>query len=299
MNYRIHHETRYRYGEPTTVSYNEVRLCPQNTGNQKLLCKNITVDPRPAEINKRSDYFGNLVWFVAIDRPHKEMRVAVDSHLKLTPRARPEKLSNSPAWEAARARVQHPREGAEIAAVEYLLDSPLVSASEALADYARPSFTPQRPLMRAINDLMARIYADFQFTPGFTNTATPLSEVIKHRKGVCQDFAQLAIGCLRSMGLPARYVSGYIETLPPPGKPKLQGVDASHAWFSAYIPTYGWLDFDPTNNQIPTDQHIVVGHGRDFSDVSPIKGVIFSAGRHELEVSVDVDRVESVGKYCR
>jgi transglutaminase-like putative cysteine protease len=219
MNYRIHHETRYRYGEPTTVSYNEVRLCPQNTGNQKLLCKNITVDPRPAEINERSDYFGNLVWFVAIDRPHKEMRVTVDSHLKLTPRARPEKLSNSPAWETARSRVQHPREGEEIVAVEYLLDSPLVSASEALADYAHPSFTPRRPLMLAINDLMARIYADFKFTPGFTNTATPLSEVIKHRKGVCQDFAHLAIGCLRSMGLPARYVSGYIETLPPPGKP--------------------------------------------------------------------------------
>jgi transglutaminase-like putative cysteine protease len=299
MNYRIHHETRYRYGEPTTVSYNEVRLCPQSTKHQKLICKSITVDPRPAEIKERSDYFGNTVWFMAIDQPHKEMRVTVDSHVKLTPYPRPAKLSESPAWEAAREMMARPREGTDIAAVEYLLDSPLVPASDALADYARPSFPARRPLMLAINDLMERIYAEFQFTPGFTNTATPLGAVLKHRKGVCQDFAQLAIGCLRSMGLPARYVSGYIETLPPPGKPKLKGVDASHAWFSAYIPTYGWLDFDPTNNQIPTDQHIVVGKGRDFSDVSPIKGVIFSAGRHELQVSVDVDRVESAGEYCR
>jgi transglutaminase-like putative cysteine protease len=299
MNYRIHHETRYRYGEPTTASYNEVRLCPQTAAHQKLLCKNITVTPRPADINERSDYFGNAVWFVAIDQPHKEMRITVDSHVKLSPRPRPEKPSDSPAWEMARKMMQHPRGSDAIAAVEYLLDSPLISTGDALAAYARRSFTAQRPLMLAVNDLMARIYADFQFTPGFTSTATPLGEVLKHRRGVCQDFAQLAIGCLRSMGLPARYVSGYIETLPPPGKPKLKGVDASHAWCSAYIPTYGWLDFDPTNNQIPTDQHIVVGHGRDFSDVSPIKGVIFSAGRHELEVSVDVDRVGSVGDFCR
>jgi transglutaminase-like putative cysteine protease len=293
MNFRIRHETLYRYGESTGVSYNEVRLCPRELVNQQLIGKTIDVTPTASELRLRTDYFGNSVWYLAIDQPHNEMAVTVKSHVQIAPRPIPEDLDRSPAWEKVVEMTAHPKDAQSAAAVEYALDSPLVRPAPDLAAYARPSFPRGRPLMLAVKDLMQRIHDDFEFKPGFTDTATPLSEVLKHRKGVCQDFAQLAIGCLRGLGLPARYVSGYIETLPPPGKEKLKGADVSHAWFSAYLPPYGWLDFDPTNNQIPYDQHIVVGYGRDFSDVTPIKGVIFSAGRHELHVSVDVQRVET------
>ncbi len=177
-----------------------------------------------------------------------------------------------------------------ITATEFVLDSPLIEITEQLRAYAQPSFSPQRPQVEVVYDLMQRIHQNFEFRPGFTDTSTPLAEVLEHRRGVCQDFAHLGIGCLRSMGLPARYVSGYIETLPPPGKEKLQGADASHAWFGVYVPGFGWIDFDPTNNQVPSDQHVVVAFGRDFSDVTPIKGVIFGAGQHELSVAVDVER---------
>lgn len=291
MNFRVRHETRYQYGEATSVSYNEVRLCPKESKNQQLIGKTIDVTPRAAELRLRTDYFGNAVWYLAIDQPHKEMTITVNSHVRIEPCPIPEDLGRSTAWEKAVDMIAHPVDGPSAAAVEFALDSPLVQSAAELETYARPSFTRSRPLMLAVKDLMQRIHIDFEFKPGFTDTTTPLSEVLKHRKGVCQDFAQLAIGCLRSLGLPARYVSGYIETLPPPGKEKLKGADVSHAWFSAYVPQYGWLDFDPTNNQIPYDQHIVVAYGRDFSDVTPIKGVIFSAGQHTLSVSVDVERI--------
>ncbi|HQT25374.1 MAG TPA: transglutaminase family protein, partial [Burkholderiales bacterium] len=180
-------------------------------------------------------------------------------------------------------------------ALQYALDSPFVMTSSELMAYAGPSFTPGRPLLEAVQDLMQRIHADFTYDPGFTTLATPLSEVLAHRRGVCQDFAHLAIGCLRSRGLAARYVSGYIETLPFPGKEKLVGADASHAWFSVYMPELGWMDFDPTNNQIPADRHIVVAWGRDYGDVTPLKGVIFGGGDHELAVSVEVRNMDVSG----
>ncbi|MDJ0784410.1 MAG: transglutaminase family protein [Desulfosarcinaceae bacterium] len=293
MTYRIHHETRYRYAERTTVSYNEIRLCPRTADGQSLEEKKVHIEPPPAELRERTDYFGNVVWYVAIQQPHEQMRVTVDSRVRLNRPALPADLSQSVAWEAAVERLQSTADTEITAAAEYLLNSPLIAADAALAAYARPSFAPHRPLMLAVSDLMQRIHAEFEFMPGITDTTTPLSEVLKHRKGVCQDFAQLAIGCLRSMGLAARYVSGYIETLPPPGKEKLQGADASHAWCAVFVPDFGWLEFDPTNNLLPFDQHIVVGYGRDFTDVTPIKGVIYSAGQQELSVSVDVDRLDT------
>ena len=157
-----------------------------------------------------------------------------------------------------------------------------------LLDYARPSFPAGRATIDAVYDLMQRIFREFKYDPEFSTIATPLKDVLEHRSGVCQDFAHLAIGCMRSMGLAARYVSGYIETEPPPGKERLVGADASHAWFSAYLPEHGWLDFDPTNNQLPGDRYITVAWGRDFTDVTPLKGVAFGSGEHELKVSVDV-----------
>jgi transglutaminase-like putative cysteine protease len=291
MIYRVRHQTRYEYSEPTVVSYNEVRLCPRNLVHQTLITKTIVVDPEPAELSERVDYFGNPTWFLAIDQPHAAMDVLVESTVRIEKPVLPIDLSRSPAWETARDQLQSVAGPDVIAACEFTLDSPLIKADVQLGAYAQLSFGPRRALMEAVFDLMGRIHRDFEFKPGFTNIATPLLQVFEHRKGVCQDFAQLAIGCLRSMGLAARYVSGYIETLPPPGQLKLKGADASHAWFSVYIPDHGWLDFDPTNNQLPSDQHIVVAIGRDFSDVTPIKGVIFSAGRHILSVSVDTERI--------
>ncbi len=299
MNFQIRHETRYRYGEATSVSYNEVRLCPRASKRQQLISKTIDVMPKASEIRLRTDYFGNAVWYLAIDHPHKEMAVTVKSHVFIDPNPTPNDLDRSSPWEMAVEMIANPADAQSAAAVEFALDSPLVRSAPELAAYARPSFDKGRPVALAVKDLMQRIHDDFEFKPGFTDTTTPLSKVLKHRKGVCQDFAQLAIGCLRSFGLPARYVSGYIETLPPPGKEKLKGADVSHAWFSAYAPPFGWLEFDPTNNQIPYDQHIVVGYGRDFSDVTPIKGVIFSAGQHDLNVSVDVERIETTASLLK
>lgn len=295
MNYRIRHQTAYQYSEPTAVSYNEVRLCPRTINAQLLISKTITVDPMPTELRERVDYFGNPIWFFSISQPHKALTVTVESHVRIQNHSGTLDLSRSPAWEVARDQLQTTADADTISASEFSMNSLLIKAAPELNAYAVASFTPGRPLMAAVYDLMQRIYHDFEFKPGFTDTSTPLAEVLEHRRGVCQDFAQLAIGCLRSMGFPARYVSGYIETLPPPGKEKLKGADASHAWFSAYIPGYGWLDFDPTNNQIPSNQHIIVAYGRDFSDVTPIKGVIFSAGKHKLSVSVDVERMELAG----
>jgi transglutaminase-like putative cysteine protease len=166
----------------------------------------------------------------------------------------------------------------------------MTASNREIADYAMQSFRPGRSAMEAAEELMHRIYTDFEFKPGFTTIATPLSTVMQQRKGVCQDFAHLAIACVRSAGLPARYVSGYIETISPEGTEKLVGVDASHAWFSVYIPGKGWVDFDPTNNMIPSDQHITIGWGRDYADITPVRGVVLSSGAHELKVSVDVRR---------
>jgi transglutaminase-like putative cysteine protease len=194
-------------------------------------------------------------------------------------------------WESVRERLRCDRSATIIAAAQFLFDSPMISVDELLANYVRPSFPPGKPLDAAVHDLMQRIYHEFTYDPEFSSLATPLKEVILHRRGVCQDFAHLAIGCLRAQGLAARYVSGYIETEPPAGKARLVGADASHAWSSVYDPDSGWLDFDPTNNQLPRDRHITLAWGRDYTDVTPLKGVVFGGGKHALRVAVDVQRL--------
>lgn len=190
-------------------------------------------------------------------------------------------------WEVVKEEINADQNADILDVRQYILDSPLIQAIPELRDYVEISFTENRPIVETVEELTTRLYIDFAFDPDSTTIATPLFDVIKHRCGVCQDFAHLGIGCLRSIGLAARYVSGYIETQPPPNEVKLVGSDASHAWFSVYIPNMGWVDFDPTNNQIPTDRHITVAWGRDYSDVTPLKGVVFGSGRHELSVSVD------------
>jgi transglutaminase-like putative cysteine protease len=179
---------------------------------------------------------------------------------------------------------------AYIDARQYVPETTITSYDAAVTSYALASFTNNRPVVEALHHLTTRIFTDFQFKPGFTTIATPVSELMTQKKGVCQDFAHVAIACVRSIGLPARYVSGYIETIPPKGKPKLQGSDASHAWISVYIPEMGWCEFDPTNNLIPSDKHIITAYGRDYADVAPLKGIIFSSGDHKVAVEVDVIR---------
>jgi transglutaminase-like putative cysteine protease len=176
-----------------------------------------------------------------------------------------------------------------LSAREFVFDSPLVRAHPSLAAYAEPTFRPGRPIVEAILELNHRIETEFAYDPSATDISTPLAQVLRQRRGVCQDFAHVAVGCLRSMGLAARYVSGYLETMPPPGMPRLVGADASHAWASVFLPDFGWLDLDPTNDLLPSGRHIVVGWGRDFSDISPLIGVVLGGGQHRLTIGVDVE----------
>jgi transglutaminase-like putative cysteine protease len=200
---------------------------------------------------------------------------------------------NKMTWEQVKDWSKNHRDDNTLDAQQYKFNSPLVVKNQELEMYAERSFLKDRLIVDAVQDLMDRIHRDFTYDPHFTTIATPLLKVLKHRRGVCQDFAHLAIGCLRSIGLASRYVSGYIETKPPEGQKRLVGADASHAWFSVYVPEMGWIDFDPTNNQMPTDQHITVAIGRDFHDVTPLKGVIFGGGEHKLKVSVDVENIDT------
>jgi transglutaminase-like putative cysteine protease len=200
----------------------------------------------------------------------------------------PNDLAASPSAETVRAAVRRPTTRDLLDACAMVFDSPHVAASERLAAYARPSFAPGRPVLEAARELVHRIHADFTYDPHATTIATPLVEVLERRRGVCQDFAHLAIGCLRSLRLPARYVSGYLLTHPPPGQPKLVGADASHAWFAVFVPGAGWFDFDPTNDLVPADEHVSVAVGRDYDDVTPLRGVIQGGGAHEVTVQVDV-----------
>lgn len=288
MHYRIIHKTEYDYSEPVRLSHNEARLLPRFTANQQCDQSLLRIEPLPADYREDEDFFGNRVAYFSIRQPHQRFIVTVTSDVRVVSQQAQRNFSKKTDWENVRQALRQQR-GAEILdALRYALDSPFVTATAELAAYAQPSFPRGRSLLEAVHDLMGRIHADFTYDPGFTTVATPLSEVLHHRRGVCQDFAHLAIGCLRAQGLAARYVSGYIETLPPPGEEKLIGTDASHAWFSVYIPELGWMDFDPTNNQIPAHQHIIVAWGRDYGDVTPLKGVVFGGGEHTLAVSVDV-----------
>ncbi len=287
MKYRVTHITEFIYEALVGLCYNEARLLPRELPHQRVLSCELQVDPLPNDHYERIDYFGNRTDYFSIRHPHDRMIVTATSEIEVE---KSPLLDNawSLSWESVRDRLRSDRSVEVMEASQFILDSPTVSVDDLLADYARPSFPAGKPLVEAVHDLMQRIYHEFKYDPEFSTIATPLKEVLAHRRGVCQDFAHLAIGCLRSQGLAARYVSGYIETMPPPGTERLVGADASHAWFSVYQPGTGWLDFDPTNNQTPQEQHITVAWGRDFADVTPLKGVAFGGGEHKLKVSVDV-----------
>jgi transglutaminase-like putative cysteine protease len=290
MRYRVCHVTRYRYSDPVSLCHSMAYLKPRDLPHQICLASQVRIDPWPAVARDHTDYFGNRVSYFAIQQSHSHLDVTAQSEVEVVTRTLPDPSTTAP-WELVLERIRNGRDEALIDAHIFTLASTMVPLSTAALDYAQPSFPPGRPLLEAVTDLMGRIYLDYEYDPQFSSVATPLGEVMAHRRGVCQDFAHLGLACVRSLGLAARYVSGYLETLPPPGQVKLQGSDASHAWFSVFIPDLGWVDFDPTNDQIPAEQHITTAVGRDYQDVTPLRGVFYGGGNHELIIAVDVNRI--------
>lgn len=288
--YRVVHETSYVYENRVAVAQQLLHLTPRELPWQRRVAHAIVIDPEPSETTEHLDYFGNLVCHAVLASPHAALRVRAESEVSVQSRGASAALCSSPAWETVRARLTSPDTAACLDATEFLFESRHVRFSAQLAGYALPSFSPGRPFLDAVLDLNRRIHADYCFDAGATTIATPISKVLELRRGVCQDFAHLMTGCLRVLGLPARYVSGYILTTPPPGHAPLVGADASHAWVSVYCPVVGWVDFDPTNDLVVDDEHITLAWGRDFADVAPLRGVILGGGDQELEVHVSVTR---------
>ena len=288
MEYRITHRTIYDYSEPVTVSHHAARLQPRTTDTQQPRNFALYIAPVPALRRQRVDYLGNQVCSFSIQENHRRFEVTATSIVAVA-NERPQSLALTPEWEGVVERFRDPVSPNDVAAYEFCLNSPLLYSAPEFADYARASFTRGMQLLAGARDLMRRLHTDFIYDPRATTVATPLTEVWEKRRGVCQDFAHLGIACLRSLGLPARYVSGYLRTLPPQGAERLIGSDASHAWFSVFCPQTGWVDFDPTNNILPANEHITVALGRDFSAVSPLSGVLTGGGEHTVDVAVDVE----------
>lgn len=286
--YRVVHETRYTYQSAVSMSQQYLHMTPRSFPYQRTEAHQITVEPPVDDSSDGKDYFGNHTRHIGILVPHGELLVSVESTVALYPRYTLEQIGDSWPWEQVGELMLTDRSAATLDACRYLYASPHVSLSTDLADYALQSFTQGRPLLDAALDFTQRIFKDFEFDNEATEISTPLEEVLLGRRGVCQDFAQLMIGCLRSIGLPARYTSGYILTHPPEGEPRLIGADASHAWVSVFDPALGWIDFDPTNRCLVQYEHIVTGWGRDFSDVTPMRGMVLGGGEQELQVNVTV-----------
>ena len=292
MKYRVTHITTYQYSKDVSLCHNVAHLLPRNTPQQTCAISELKVTPLPVNTNEWTDIFGNRQASFSIEKPHKELTVTAISEVEVSSASSLLDAAFPSSWEQAVDYLKTSTDPEIIESRMFIFESEFIEFSDEIKDYSLKSFTANRPLLEAVEDLMHRIYKEFKYDPSFSSIATPLDEVLKHRKGVCQDFAHLAIACLRMMGLAARYISGYLETIPPEGKKRLVGADASHAWFSVYIPHLGWVDFDPTNAKIPDEQHITAAWGRDYADVAPLKGVIFGGGdKNKLNVSVDVERL--------
>ena len=294
MNYRVVHRTLYEYAAPVTVSHHVARLEPRITAGQTRGDFAMVIVPAPALRKAREDYFGNRLCFFSIQETHKHLEITTSSRVSVIAPKLPAG-TNSGDWEETARLFRDPVSPEVVEPYQFVFDSPHIRASRELAAYALPSFSGGASLLAGAKDLNRRINEDFTYDPKATTVATRLEEVLKNRRGVCQDFAHLAIACLRSLGLPARYVSGYLRTRAPEGKERLVGADASHAWFSVFGKGLGWIDFDPTNDLMPADEHISLAFGRDFGDVSPVAGIITGGGRHEVKVSVDVTEDRDAG----
>lgn len=285
MLYRATHTTRHTYEEHVSQSINELRLTPRSFGRQRVREFHVRVEPEPALWRTRKDWFGNEVTTFSIFEPHDRFTVTAQSIVEVKPIG----LGGTPtiSWEEARQILASGIDDPALEASEFIYDSPFAGASPELAAFAAVSFPPGRPLVEALEDLSHRIYKEFEYAPKSTSIDMPLSEIMKNRRGVCQDFAHLMIGALRSLRLAARYISGYLRS-----GAKFQGAEASHAWVAAFVPGAGWLQFDPTNDLIPSDGHVTVAWGRDYGDVTPVKGVTLGGGAQLVNVAVRVEAVE-------
>jgi transglutaminase-like putative cysteine protease len=291
MIYRIVHRTTYKYKYPVSVGNHVACLKPRTLLNHQLARNELSIQPVPATCTERVDYFGNLLCFFTIQEAHKELVVESRSEVIVDRNVTPWPQQSLP-WEEAARLLPNDQSPAGLEAYQFGFESPRIRVRPEFASYALQSFTPGRPMPEALLDLTARIHRDFRFDSKVTNVRTPTEEVFRKRRGVCQDFAHLQIACLRSLNIAARYVSGYLRTYPPPGQPRLVGADASHAWVSAYCPGFGWLDMDPTNNVVPSDGHVTLAWGRDYGDVSPLRGLILGGGAHTLKVGVDMEPLD-------
>ena len=291
MQYRVTHSTKYTYSEPVPICQNKLHLAPRSTPHQTCHDFRLLVHPQPAEIRSRTDYFGNRVDYFSVDDAHRGLAVTATSVVEVAQRNGPAVPSDSTSWEDVAEHWQDLRREDAIETRLFTFGSEFAQPEPTVDTFARASFPPGRPMLEAVLDLTRRIHEQFTYDPRTTNVSTPVTEVFEQKSGVCQDFAHLEIVCLRTLGLPARYVSGYLRTKPPPGKPRLVGADASHAWISAFCGAAGWIDFDPTNSVIPNGEHITVAYGRDYGDVCPIQGVFVGGGEHSMSVSVDVEAV--------
>tara|TARA_R110002096_G_scaffold362892_4_gene556035 strand:+ start:653 stop:1552 length:900 start_codon:yes stop_codon:yes gene_type:complete len=291
--YQIKHRTRYDYGGRIDLCHNEARLCPIDSDFQTLKSFKIVVEPSSESVNERIDCFGNRTHFFSIEHSHDELVVTGESRVLVSTKPRPWTKATfvDPTRESVLTFLESLSGDDVIEVGDFVFPSRAAPWHPELRDYSLPSFATDSNLIASTTHLMHRIFTDFTYVPGATDVSTPVLDVLKGRRGVCQDFAHLMISCLRSLGFAARYVSGYLETQPPPGQPKLQGADASHAWVEVYIPDFGWVPFDPTNDVCPGADHIVLATGRDYFDVQPVRGIFVGVGHQLLSVEVDVIRL--------
>jgi transglutaminase-like putative cysteine protease len=295
MLLHVVHETCYDYSPVVKTAQHMAHLKPAHNAQQRLLSHQLTISPTPAQQGEAIDVYGNTRAFFSLDAMHQKLKVMAES---LVSTSAPRVPQGDMPWEEARERLRYHRDAAYDPAAEFVFASPYVPRHQDFLAYARPSFTPDRPMLAAANELMERIFADFEYESEATDVSTPALQALQMRKGVCQDFAHIMLACLRSLRLPARYVSGYLLTEPPPGKARLIGSDASHAWVSLYLPgkaaTAGsWADLDPTNNRAPGEDYVTVATGRDYSDLSPLRGVLHGGANHKLHVAVTVTPVDA------
>lgn len=277
MRYKVRHQTVYRYDEDVTLSHSLLTCQPRNTEFQQCLNSETWIEPTPTYWKKRRDALGNWTGYFSLEERHRQLTIVCRSQVEMLPR--PSLADPKTAWDAVRPT--------EAELYQFLYPTPWTDCEECKA-YASSSFRPGRSAWEAVTELTARIHTDFRYLPGSTIVSTPIAQVMKQRQGVCQDFAQVLVACLRAHGLPARYVSGYLLTTPPPGQPRLVGADASHAWVSVWLPGLNWVDFDPTNNCVCDERHVVLAWGRDYQEVTPVRGVVLGGGRQQIEVAVDV-----------
>ncbi len=295
--YKVQHTTSFAYGSAVTLSQQLMRLTPRQSARQQSDNSAILIEPSPEVRSTGTDYYGNTTTYVSIQEPHDRLVIGASSTVQISAPTPPVLTATTP-WPQLAEIMRTPATQASLDAVQFCFPSPHIDIPVSVGDLVQELFTPDRPVLDAVMALTTRIYQDFTYKGGVTDVYTSVSDVLTNRQGVCQDFAHLQLACLRYLGLPARYVSGYLVTHPAPGETKLVGADESHAWISVWTPELDWVDFDPTNNLMPTNEHIVLGWGRDYADVSPVNGfIVGGGGEHKLTVQVDVTPIEAPDRH--